>query len=212
MNRRALLATLGASIAGCAGCVSAVNGGPPTSDGSDSIFEASEVQRRVSLGEVDDAPVSKVSLDAELLNGTVTGEGPARVRVSLTNEGKSKRLTDNEGECALFNRRGGASDPAGVSLHQPEFPGYTGECRHYSRRGNRWRLDRPSSEDCRVLSYGCESVAYEAGETRATTYQLWDDHTVEGYMPPDTYRFKAQVAVDEESFDWGFSVVVESPE
>lgn len=221
MRRRAVLAAVGTSLAGTAGCSASLGGGTTTTDRTTTrslpTFDATTVQRQVSLADVDDVPDHPVAIDAELLNGAVTGEDPARVRVTVTNEADEKRyFTNNDGECALFNRGGGASDPAGAHLHQPDFPGYAGPCADPTRRGNLWQLDLSSSTQCLVQDYGCAPVAYDAGETKSTTYQVWDDYTVKGYLPPDTYRFEERVILGEnegdEEFRWGFSLIVELPD
>jgi hypothetical protein len=245
MRRRALLAVAATALAGSAGCTSLSDDGggpaetsatqPPTTETPTAqptttkpsttttadrpTFDADEVQRRISIESVDSVPDDQpVAIDVELLNGTVTGENPARVRATVTNTADSeRRLTDNEGKCALFDRHGGASESPGPHLHRPGFPGLVGDCNDSSRVGNLWRLDIPEDTiSCPIQQYGCTPVPYAAGESRPEVYQVWDDYTEPGYMPPGIYRFATTVGygpIDKtEEFEWGFSIAVERPE
>lgn len=181
-------------------------------------FDADEVQRQISVESVDSVPDKyAVAIDVELLNGTVTGENPARVRATITNTADGeRRLTQNDGDCALFDRDEGASESPGLHLHRPGFPGFAQDCRDPSRVGNLWRFDLSEDAICAVQQYGCGRVTYAAGESRPETYQVWDDYAASGYMPPGTYRFATTVAIgpqdDAEEFEWGFSLAVEQPE
>lgn len=240
MKRRALLAAVGASLVGTAGCSELQGSDSPTTteptpetttetttqttrpttgpiDESLPSFDGTTVQRQVSLAGVDDVADHPIAIDVKLLNDTVTGEQPARVRVTVTNEADEQRaFTPNEGDCALFNREKGVSDPAGVHLYQRDIPGYGPPCANAGRRGNLWRLNLSASTSCRILAYGCSQGTYDAGETQSSTYRVWDDHSVAGYMPPDTYRFERTVTIgdgdESEEFTWGFSLTIEQPD
>jgi hypothetical protein len=230
MQRRGLLAVAGTALIGSAGCSSLPSGGDnsdtpagsTTKPGSSTAqretlpsYDTDEVQRQISLESVDDVPDGQpVTIDVELLNETVTAHDPARVRVVAMNMAdEERRITQNEGDCALFNRGGGASESPGLHLHRPGFPGFGPDCRDASRVGNLWRLDLSQDARCAVEGYGCVPGPYEAGESQPETYQVWDDYRAPGYMPPGSYRFKTEVTVgprdDATDFEWGFSITVE---
>jgi len=240
VRRRTLLAVAGASLAGMAGCSSRsddggglterTTDGTPTDSPADTptatstpftedlpTFDADEVQRQVSPASVDDVPDEHpVAIDVELRNGTVTADDPARVRATVTNTaGGERRITRNDGGCALFDRFGGASETPGLHLHRPDFPGFALDCSDPPRRGNLWRFDLADDATCAVQEYGCSRRAYDAGESQPETYQVWDDYAAPGYMPPGTYRFATEVTVGPpeagEAFEWGFSLAVERP-
>lgn len=180
-------------------------------------FESGEVQRKITLGRVESVPDGfPVAIDTELINGTVTGENPARVKITVINTANSKQyLPQNEGQCAIFDRYDGASEPPGLNLHRPGFPGFAQDCRDPSRTRNLWRMDLPTDATCAVLAYGCPTVSYNAGESRSETYRVWDNFAAEGYMQPGTYRFSTTLTVGDlgaaEEFTWGFSLIVEHP-
>lgn len=232
MKRRTLLSVAGTALVGSAGCIALSSGGenPDTTTGrttpaestsgpSETLpsFDTDEVQRQISLENVDNVPDEHpVSIEMELLNGTVTAQDPARVRATVTNTaGEERRITRNEGDCALFDRSEGASESPGLHLHRPGFPGFAQNCRDPSRLGNLWRFDLSEDAPCAVQAYGCVPVSYGAGESQPETYQVWDDYQAPGYMPPGSYRFETEVTVgprdNTEDFEWGFSVTVERP-
>lgn len=232
MKRRALLAVAGTALVGSAGCtaLSSDSENPDTTTGrtttaesakgpSESLptFDTNEVQRQISLENVDNVPDEyPVSIEVELLNGTVTAQDPARVRATVTNTAdEERRITRNEGDCALFDRGEGASESPGLHLHRPGFPGFALDCGDPSRVGNLWRFDLSADATCAYQAYGCAPVSYGAGESQPETYQVWDDYQEPGYMPPASYRFETEVSVgprdNTQDFDWGFSVTVERP-
>lgn len=239
MRRRTLLAVVATALAGSAGCGSLSSDGGGTTETTSNqspasavtatetsnattedlpSFDTDEVQRQLSVESVDSVPEEHpVAIDVELLNGAVTGESPARVRATVTNTADGeRRLTQNEGDCALFDRGEGASESPGLYLHRPGFPGFAQDCRDPSRVGNLWRFDLSADATCAVQAYGCRPVTYAAGESRSETYRVWDDYDAPGYMPPGTYRFATTVAIgpqdDAEEFEWGFSLAVEGPD
>lgn len=232
MKRRALLAAAGTALVGGAGCAAPLRGSetPPNTESTPTgesksepsetlpTFEPTEVQRQIFLEQVDDVPDDHpVSINVELLNGTVTAHDPATVRATVTNTADEEhRITRNEGDCALFDRAGGASETPGLHLHRPGFPGFAMACRDPPRDGNLWRFDLSSDERCAYQAYGCAPVSYGAGESQPETYQVWDDYQEPGYMPPGTYRFETEVSVgprdNTQDFEWGFSVAVERPD
>lgn len=224
MRRRTLLAVAGTALTGSAGCASLSGGGAgPTETSAPTTedlptFDADEVQRQISVESMDSVPDEHpLTIDVELLNGAITGENPAEVRATITNTADGeRRLTRNEGKCALFDRGEGASESPGFHLHRPDFPGFALDCRDPSRVGNLWRFDLSEDARCAVQDYGCGTDTYAAGESRPETYQVWDDYAASGYMPPGTYRFATTVAVgpeeDDQEFEWGFSLAVKQPE
>lgn len=214
MERRTYLAALSASsLAGCLGQLGASglsSGGTPFDDPPD------DVQRLVALESVDDDGAGHdVQIDAEVVESSVTADHPARVRVTTTNEGRKRDVSVTRGQCCLFNRSAGASDPAGLWLHR------VGSADHVERDGDRWTRDAPVDQHRVYAAYGCLARTYESGESVTNEYYVWDDYRVEGYFPPGTYRFAEPVTVSEPgtgsedgpiaTFTWGFSVRVERP-
>lgn len=206
MDRRTLLATLGSGgVVGLAGCqrlheVRSDDGG----------------RRRVTLASQDAVPEThEVSIDVEVLEGTITPDGPARLRLTVTNEGASRALSPGEGMCHSFDRnRGGSDDPAGLWLYRPT------EAEGIDRRGDGWVADRPRSEPRGFPAYACSSRQYASGESVATEYEVWDDYRVEGYLEPGTYRWEEDVQIQADpdaagtetrgaTVTWGFSLAVE---
>lgn len=215
MNRRRFLAALSATP--LAGCVSSA-GNPSSNDESSPTGTLPDgVQRVVRLDAVDEAPAEGVTIDAEVVEPAVTDEHPARVAVTTTNEGRKRDVSISPGQCCLFNRNGGASDPGGIWLHRVE------SSEHIDRDGDRWTRDAPADEPRAYAAYGCLSKTFAAGESLTNEYHVWDDYRTEPYLEPGTYRFAEHVTVtepggdvDDESdvvaeFDWGFSVTVEGP-
>lgn len=206
MHRRTLLAAVGgASVAGLAGC-QRLRGTWSDDDG----------RRRLALASQDAVPEPhEVSIDVELLDGTITTERTARLRLTVTNEGSPRAISAGEGMCNLFNRhRGGSDDPAGLWLYRPSKTG------GLERRGDRWVEDRRPSEPRGFPAYACSSRQYASGESVATEYEVWDDYLVEGYLDPGTYRWEEDVGIQADpeaagtettgaTVTWGFSLAVE---
>ena len=208
MKRRAVLAAAGTGlIGGCLAETGTVSLGASSGPASD--------ERRVTLVDVDDVPEKHaVTIDAELLEETVTPDHTARLRVTTTNEGEQRTVSISEGRCNLFNRQKGASEPSGLWLHRPESEKWM------ERRGDRWTLKRDADEYRRYLLYGCAPRCYDAGESLSNDYHVWDDYRDGGYMTPSTYRFEESVELyrslgDHEhgeklgEFAWGFDLRVE---
>jgi hypothetical protein len=216
MNRRRYLAAVAASsLAGCP----ARGGWSETqiSSGTPTPVVPDGVQRLVHLDAVDDVPTDGVTIDATVREPTMTAEHPPRAAVTTSNEGRERDVTANEGMCCLFNRGGGASEPAGAWLHRPEAS------KHVERDGDRWSRDAPADENRAYAAYGCLPRTFASGESITNEYHVWDDYRAEGYLPTGTYRFEERVTVAEPdgdlqeasdviaAFDWGFSVQVERP-
>lgn len=206
MDRRTLLATLGgAGVVGLAGCQRLRE-----------IRSDDDGRRRVTLASRDAVPEPhEVSIDVEVLEGAITPERTARLRLAVTNEGADRALSAGEGMCNLFNRaRGGSDDPAGLWLYRPAV------AEGVERRDDRWVQDRPRSQPRGFLAYGCPSRQYASGESVATEYEVWDDYRVAGYFEPGTYRWEADVQIQADpdaagtetrgaTVTWGFSLAVE---
>ena len=204
MDRRTLLAALGTGVGGLAGC-QRHRGTRSDDDG----------RRRVSLAGRDAVPEPhEVSIDVEVLEGAITPDRPARLRLTVTNEGADRALSAGEGGCNLFDRaRGGSDDPPGLWLYRPS------EAEALQRRGDRWVQDRPQSRPRGFPAWACSSRQYASGESVATEYEVWHDYRVEGYFEPGTYRWEedVQIHADPDAGEprrpagrsWGFSLTVE---
>lgn len=154
MDRRRYLAAV--STAALAGCLEDVPGGatPVVPDG---------VQRSVRLHAVDGAGRDHdVAIEASVTEPAVTDEHPARVRLTTRNDGPERAISVGPGQCCLFNRSGGASDPGGLWLHR------TGARDHVERDGDRWSRDRPSDEPRVYPAYACPPKMYASGQAVTT--------------------------------------------
>ncbi|WP_231184483.1 hypothetical protein [Haladaptatus sp. DYF46] len=210
MKRRRLLAVGGAALSGeCLGRAALDVGGSESPE----TFGPDEVQRRMSLAGVDEVPKKYgVRIDVELLNGAVTAADTAHLRVTVTNEGEKRRFSAGEGMCNPFNRDEGKSETSGLWLHEPK------DTKWIERKGDRWTRDRDQNERRAFANYACLPRTYEAGESLATEYLVWDDYQVGGYMDPGTYRFEVPIAIHPSGskfgdptaeFDWGFDLRVD---
>lgn len=202
MNRRQALRSLAGlasvSLAGCSNVTSMRND--------------TDLQRSVSLAEVDDVPEEQeVEMDVELLQGTINAEQTARLRVTTTNTGRRRAISVSEDMCSLFNRQRGASDePPGLWLHRPKSE------ESIERDGEKWVRDRPADDPRAYAAYACLPKVYESGVSVSNEYLLWDDYRVEGYLEPGTSRWEEEVTISEPEepvdagslgrFTWGFSL------
>lgn len=207
MKRRSLLAVLGtASAAGLAGCASVLASQPETR------------RRVVSIDSVDEiADEHEVNIDVDLLNGEITDERTARLRVTTTNEGAQRAISAGEEKCAILNRTDERSDPEGLWLYQSTDEEWL------ERDGKKWTHDGDDDGSLAYALYGCGAPTYESGESVSTEYVLWDDYTVDGYLPTGTYRWEVPIRTwdgpsgfgeNEPSgrFTWGFWLTVDVPE
>lgn len=209
MNRRRVLAVCGTTLSGgCLGRALDVGGSE-----SPETFGPDEVQRRMSIARVDEVPQRyELKIGVKLLNGTVTAGNAAHLRVTVTNEGEKRRFSAGEGMCNPFNRDRGASETPGLWLHEPE------DTKWLDRKGNRWMRGESPNEQRAFANYACLPRSYEAGESLAIEYLVWDDYQIDGYMKPGAYRFEVPIAVHPSgskfsdptgTFDWGFDLRVE---
>ena len=177
VRRRTLLAALGSGTATLSGCSALAPGG-----------DAGDLERRVSLAASDALPDEHaLRIDATVTRPAVTAENPAQLRIAVTNAGPRRALSVGTDGCALFNRgEGGSDEPPGLWLHRPA------RAATIERARPRWvraESDRPRMFD----AYGCLLRVFDAGESLARDYVVWDDYRVEGYLEPGTYRWETTV-------------------
>jgi hypothetical protein len=197
-SRRTILRAAGAALlSGTAGCIDRRGAGSGP--------------LRVSV-ESTDTGQRDVSLSVEMLESTVTEAHPARLAVTVVNEGAERRIYPGDDRCGPLNRGNGESTPNGLWLHLPD------DARGIDHPDGRWTRDAPSSRPRGFGDYGCRGRPYEGGERVTTPYEVWDDYQDGGYYPTGTYRFETEVTVyppgkgaDEPTaeFDWGFTLRVE---
>lgn len=229
-TRRFLLRTSGSLLAGgvLAGCIKSTTPGSPTQttntthDTRTDHDAESDIQRRVSLASVDSVPdTHDVRIEVELLKSTVTPAHTAHLRITATNERSAqRRITIGNGQCSLFNRNKGESEPSGLWLHRPN------STKQIDRKSNRWTADRDPTEPRAFLGYGCTYPPTTNDEPIVNEYLVWDDYQVDGYMTAGTYRFATSITVggqspvrstptatdSESTFVWGFDLSVENPD
>ena len=212
MNRRDLLTSLGlAGTVGLAGCgetgESALSGGTPYPEGP---------QRRVTLTDQDTVPEEHgLTISIERRQSRITHAQTAHLRLTASNEGRTRGISFTEGMCALFNRDKGWSDePRGLVLHDPA------DTEYIDRKENQWVRDVPPDESVGFAAYDCGVQPFEAGATLTNEYHLRDDYRIEGYLEPGTYRWEGEIELTEvppqpdgpdtlATFEWGFSLTVE---
>lgn len=206
MRRRALLGGLGAlSTTSLAGCV-----GFPAPSWSDDAGPANTV---VLDGQDTVPDAYDIDIDVEVVHAEFTDDSPAVIRVTTTNHGGPVSLSIGTGYCSIFNRqRGGSDNPPGLWLHRSGYQGV-------SRKDGRWVSDRPPGEPRGFPDVGCTMWTYREGQSVSSTYEVWDDYQKRGYLVPGTYRWEEAIHISdatsdtdsgEESFEWGFSLVLES--
>lgn len=201
MKRREALITGLATVA--SGCITG------STDTSRNRSAPEEYQRRVAIVNQDTVPDTySVGIDAELIERYVTKAHTAKMEVELTNNGKPRQFSVRSGRCFIFNRRRGLSDPPGVLLLRPS------EGEYVTRDGDKWTRDRAAEQLRGWPSYACGDKTYIPQESVKQTYELWDDYQVDGYMKPGTYRFEAEITIEDgeeqSTFTWGFDVRISS--
>lgn len=242
VRRRTLLTAAAGTVGSLAGCLSPGGSDPPPEYGAlppaqrpDRSFDPDELQRRVSLESVDPVPgVARLAIDVELRDGAVTGEDPAELAVTTTNEGPERFVSAGDEGCSLFNRNSGESEDGGLWLVRPGFPGmpfYAGDGPDEKRVDPLWavRTDEDGPPPGIVFeAYGCLPHQYATDESVTNEYRVWDGWRAPGYMPAGTHRFEEPVRVrtatesDERdeptpgetvaSFTWGLELRVEIPD
>ena len=242
MKRRWFLTTMVVGTGFLSGCTT---GSPPASQATStsetgtrtSAAETTgngDVQRRISLADVDEVPAEHdLRIEVELRQSTVTDEHTAHLRLRATDESSRKRrIGIGTGKCNLFNREKGESEPSGLWLYTPD------EAERLDRAGNRWTEDADPNGMDAYAAYGCAYPPTVHDEPIINEYLVWDDFREEGYMTPGTYRFATSITVGGQApgsnptvignetttgdtatatvepaseFTWGFSLAVENP-
>jgi hypothetical protein len=243
MKRRWFLTTVVAGAGFVAGCTTS---SPPASQATSTSetgtqTPASEttsnedIQRRISIAGVDEVPDEHdLRIEIELLQSTVTDEHTAHLRLTATDEtSRKRRIGIGTGQCNLFNREKGESEPPGLWLYTPE------RAKEIDRADNRWTKQQDSDKVRAFADYGCAYRPTVHNEPIINEYLVWDDSWVDGYMTPGTYRFAAAITVGGQAFGnnptiigdnatttgdtattttepaseftWGFSLAVENP-
>lgn len=223
MKRRRYLTTIVAGTGLLSGCISSSPNPaeePPsnanrTQTTSSGTRHNRDIQRRVSLAEVDEIPDKhNLRIEVDLLKSSVTDTHTAHLRLTATDEtSRKRRITIGTGQCSLFNRLKGQSEPPGLWLLIPERI-------DSDPPNNRWTVDRDA-----FAMYGCGYLPTVHNEPIINKYRVWDDADVGGYMTPGTYRFATSITVGSRpletntatttesatDFTWGFSLTVENP-
>lgn len=182
MDRRTFLGTLGAAgVAGLAGCARYQSAGPPTTTRPTTT---GDVRRRVSVAEQDAVPEQyQVTIGASMTEATSTVDHPATVAVTVTNTGPKRLIGVGTDLCGPFDRSRGLSDPTGLWLQRPG----TGRD---AKKPRKWEWNRSADRPLGFASYGCSGTVYDRGASETTTYEVWSDYRVDGYLEPGTYRFE----------------------
>jgi len=204
MKRREILGLLGAGGGtALSGCLS-----PPATPSS---TVSDGIQRRISLAGQDSIPDElQVSITAEMLESTVTDEHPARVRITMTNQGDERRFSG----CAVFDRESKGSIPPELWLES--------DLDDSVRTGEKWVKQNLPGPGEGFGGKGCGLEVYASGESKLTNYAILHDGRTDGYLNPGTYRWEKEIRIApkqsqttesdaQETITWGFSLTVENP-
>ena len=187
MNRREVLAALGASTSLLTGCLGAgVDSSPPAETSTSP--EVLPATRRISVTNTAEiAPDANLSVTASVERGRITPDETARVTVALENTGADRATSVAEEEhCHLFNRMWGKSEPRGLWLYRPQDA-------PANRDGGRWSPDKTGTRT--YIMIGCGKHQFDSGDAISTTYEVWDDYVTDGYLSPGTYRFETDISL-----------------
>jgi len=180
---------------------------PPTSPKSSlssTVPDGPSPARRVSISGSKRLPSNVgLSLETTVERAQVTHEATARFTVELTNAGPDRAtgVSDNE-YCHLFDRPRGGSDPAGVWLYRRQDA-------PTDRVDGRWTEATDGTPTRTYVALACGKHPFPSGATIATTYEVWDDLLVEGYLPTGTYRFETTIPLWDSTRDEGDPRTVE---
>lgn len=154
----------------------------------------------------------EVDLDASVEDSRITAESPGVVQIAVTNDGPERRFGIGPGSrCGPFNREHGASSPPGLGLEIPGRPDYTHPFNSLIPPPDRWTYDVSPDRNRAFLSNECGGRTFEGGETATYRYQVWDDYQVSGYLEPESYTFRRNLAVGSATAGWGFDLAVTEP-
>ncbi len=197
VNRRKILIASGIGLAiPLGGCLDKEDGFTLDNAAEDDTFE-----RTVSIEHVEAAPEdSPLEFDASVTDETITEDRTATLEVSITNAGDSARTV----QPAFYKGASSANGEAGILLYSVRAP------------------DSPSADDgpechdetSERLEWTTEELpqtSIEPEETATETLVVVDDPTVEGCVPPGTYRFEQKHDVGDEeavTFTWSFTVSI----
>lgn len=183
--------TFGAALAGCSGVASIGGSGMPS--------------RRITVADTDADPTAyPLEFAVRMVSDTTTTDDPARVRVTLSNRG-DRRIDVSTGWPKVF---GGLvseeTDPGLLLVHPDHAPKRNPQC------------PQPSGSYHIPSALGMTSL--EPGASQSVTFEVWgqsgNDPSV--CLPEDTFRFETTYHIgpddNEETFEWGFSLNVESTE
>ena len=194
MNRREVLAALGASTSLLTGCLgTGVDSTPPTETPSTSRGEL-PATRWVSISDTAAIPPDTgLSVTASVERDRIAPDETARVTITLENTGTGRAtdIADRE-YCHLFNRGAGGSAPRGLWLYRPQDA-------PASRDGGRWSQDETGTRT--YIMIGCGKQQFDSGDAISTTYEVWDDYVTDEYLSPSTYRFETDIPLWESVAD-----------
>ncbi len=204
MNRRTVLTTLTAGLAGVAGCTQlSSEASTPRRSPGDPESTPMASPRTVALTSVDSAPNDVLSV--EMVEPEVTTDHPARLRVTLTNTTKQSRMFET-GHSRVFSETFSESTDPQLLLVPPSYspkpvsPG----C---------WRV----ATDPFVVDSGLTRMRLAPGEDDSITLSLWGAPSNSGTcLSPGRYRFSQPYRTwpvdsdDSQQFTWGFALTVEN--
>lgn len=227
MNRRTLLAVLGASLSGCTQFRDASENGletsnPGTSRSDDNgdcgtrtttgeVEPDGRILRRVSLETVASVPVDGVDISVELSPSAITTSRTARLHVTFTNTSDEEQTFGFHGKRLPFSKRTSSDAYSWVLLTEADNPSRAqGDC--WRPAGERELYNQLDSIERRTLS-ACESLS--------NTFQLWTHPRSDGCLPTGEYAFRENTFLvfdsengtkdKETEFSWGFELDVQSP-
>ncbi|UPV75532.1 hypothetical protein M0R89_05560 [Halorussus limi] len=159
--------------------------------------------RRVSVAEVPPPSVIPADLSVEMLNGDVTSETPATVRVELRWTGDEEVRLEGGPPPLKLPVVDDVSNPTLALVPSDRFD-------RDDARPECWRVGKDPSEG---YGLGLWTGEVGPGDEFACEAQLWTDHRAEGCLPVGRYSFggRSYVADWDAVAEWEFTLRVSDP-
>lgn len=182
MDRRLFLVNSGVVVIGVSGCQK-ISENTMTNKNTDRSCreDADKVVELQKSGTI--SPELNISITAEIDKNIISSDKTATLQTSVINEGEDREINiRDDSKCHLFNRGSGRSTPPGIWIYRDEDT-------PDDRLEDCWTRNLSSEEEPPFDDYSCPFEHFPTGDSITTSYEIWDDHTNNGYLSPGTYRF-----------------------
>lgn len=149
-----------------------------------------------------------IDCELEMTNSRYSEDSPVQLKVSYTNIGTDRRISN----CAPFVKRERASLDASLWLCHPNQVEISKDDK------KQWQVDTEVDPDQIPLGV-CTLGDFNANDTISEQYYLLDNSNTRGYLTPGSYTWETTVVlagdgptpkdpskVETESFTWGFTI------